>query len=45
MESKGNQKNIDNGKKRPDFVVSGQDGETSSRGFRDLITKSLTEKG
>ena len=31
-------------KKRPDFVVSGQDGETSSRGFRDFTNKSLTEK-
>ena len=45
MKSKGNQMNIDSGKKRPDFVVSDQDGETSSRDFRDLITKSLTEKG
>ena len=45
MKSKGNQMNIDSGKKRPDFVVSDQDGETSSREFRDLITKSLMEKG
>ena len=45
MKSKGNQMNIDSGKKRPDFVVSDQDGKTSSREFRDLITKSLMEKG
>ena len=45
MESKDNQKNIDSVKKRPDVVVSDQNGETSSRGFGDLITKSLTEKG
>ena len=45
MKSKGNQMNIESGKKRPDFVVSGQDGETSSREFCDLIIKSLMEKG
>ena len=45
MESKDNQKNIDSVKKRPDVVVSDQNGETSSRGFGDLITKSLKEKG
>jgi len=45
MKSKGNQMNIDSGKKCPDFVVSDQNSETSCRDFRELITKSLIEKG
>ena len=45
MKSKGNQMNIDSGKKCPGFVVSDQNGETSCRDVRELIIKSLTEKG
>jgi len=45
MKSKGNQMNIDSGRERPDFVVSDQDGKTSSRKFRDVIIKNLTSQG
>ena len=45
MKSKGNQMNIDSGRERPDFVVSDQDGKTSSRKFRDVIIKNLKSQG
>ena len=45
MKSKGNQMNIDSGRERPDFVVSDQDGKTSSRKFRDVIVKNLKSQG
>ena len=45
MKSKGNQMNIDSGRERPDFVVSDQDGKTSSKKFRDVIIKNLTSQG
>ena len=45
MKSKGNQMNIDSGRERPDFVVSDQDGKTSSRKFRDVIIKNLISQG
>ena len=45
MKSKGNQMNIDSGRERPDFVVSDQDGKTSSKKFRDVIIKNLKSQG
>ena len=45
MKSKGNQMNIDSGRDRPDFVVSDQDGKTSSRKFRNVIIQNLTSQG
>ena len=45
MKSNGNQMNIDSGRERPDFVVSDQDGKTSSKKFRDVIIKNLTSQG
>ena len=45
MKSKGNQMNIDSGRERPDFVVSDQDGKTSSRKFRDVVIKNLKSQG
>ena len=45
MKSKGNQMNIDSGRERPDFVVSDQDGKTSSSKFRDVIIKNLKSQG
>ena len=45
MKSKGNQMNIDSGKDRPDFVVSDQDGRTSSRKFRNVIIQNLISQG
>ena len=45
MKSKGNQMNIDSGRERPDFVVSDQDGKTSSRKFRNVIIKNLKSQG
>ncbi|CAG9178681.1 N-formylglutamate amidohydrolase [Cupriavidus pinatubonensis] len=41
MKSRGNAMNIDNGAVRPDFVVSNQDGKTSSAEFIEVVAGCL----
>ena len=45
MRSRGNAMNDDDGKERPDFVVSDRDGTTAGGGFTEHVASVLREQG